>query len=185
MDNKGLTLVELLAVIVVLAILAVIAVSIIFGIIETSRENAFKSGMHGIREAIRTNSAENNFIRSIHYEYGPYPDVRPTPSTECPIVDAASGRRYESIENGEYILVRNGPCAPIAMKGAVRGSGRAYIDSQGEVFLAIFDGSRCGAFGRTKKDNAGNDVVDWSIYTSTDYNRSQCMALITHWPPLP
>jgi type IV pilus assembly protein PilA len=52
-DEKGLTLIELLAVIVILAIIAAIAIPSIGGIIKNSQRNATKSNAHMIIDAAR------------------------------------------------------------------------------------------------------------------------------------
>lgn len=54
-DQKGLTLIELLAVIVILAIIAAIAIPSIGGILKNSRISAHKSNAHMIIDAARLN----------------------------------------------------------------------------------------------------------------------------------
>jgi prepilin-type N-terminal cleavage/methylation domain-containing protein len=54
MNNKGFTLVELLAVIVILAIIALTATGIILSIVNNSRQNAHARSVEGFADAIVT-----------------------------------------------------------------------------------------------------------------------------------
>ena len=61
MKKKGFTLIELLAVIVILGIIAVITVPIIGGILENSKEGAFKASSLSIFDAYLNYEAEHGF----------------------------------------------------------------------------------------------------------------------------
>lgn len=58
-NKRGVTLVELLAVIVILGIIAAIAVPTIGGLIERTRENAAKATYTNVLEAAQLYAAEN------------------------------------------------------------------------------------------------------------------------------
>ncbi|WP_033544133.1 prepilin-type N-terminal cleavage/methylation domain-containing protein [Planococcus sp. CAU13] len=64
-NEKGMTLIELLAVIVILAIIAAIAIPAIGNIIENSRYNAVKSDALNILSAAKIYSAENEVTVTI------------------------------------------------------------------------------------------------------------------------
>ena len=57
-NNKGFTLVELLAVIVILAILALIVVPIVFNLIETAKKGSFKQTLFNIEKAAESYRVE-------------------------------------------------------------------------------------------------------------------------------
>jgi len=123
MNNKGFTLIEVLAVIIVLAIIAVIAVATIVGLIEHSRERTFATSINGIREAIETNAAGEDFLRNVDFVY----------------------------EEGDLFRIDGADRVQVNMTGTIAGSGRGNIDSHGDIWLAVSDSRRCGIYRGTKQ----------------------------------
>ena len=60
MKNKGFTLIELLAVIVILSLLAIISFTVIFKLIDNSREDIYNSNIKTILNAAEKWSAQNS-----------------------------------------------------------------------------------------------------------------------------
>ncbi len=72
MNNKGFTLLELLAVVVILAAIAIITTPIIYDLINSSREKAFVDTGYGLVSAARTyqtKAAGNNESLELQIDY--------------------------------------------------------------------------------------------------------------------
>ncbi len=115
MKKLGFTLIELLAVIVILAIIAIISVPTVMKTIEDSKKGSFKNGSHGIMKAAEYNYSlnilKNNNPGKIKYMY--------------------SGGDELSIPNG-YVL---------DYKGQKPKNGEIIVNDEGQVSLAIYDGT--------------------------------------------
>ena len=116
-ENSGFTLIELLAVIVILAIVAIIAVPSVINVIEDARKGSFKNSVYGIIKAAEYNHALKTIKDSnpgeIKYTY-------------------ANGK--ESSTQDDYKL---------EYKGQKPKDGTIVINEEGQVSLALHDGTYC------------------------------------------
>lgn len=130
MNQKGFSLLELLAIIVILAIIAVVATPIVLSIIENSRKSAFSSSVIGIKDAIENDYSSREF---------------------------AVGSSY-TFEDGKLYYTDGTEKVNVPLSGHVDGTGVGYVDSNGNIYVAIYTGSYCGTLGITGK--AGTDVTE-------------------------
>jgi uncharacterized protein (TIGR02145 family)/prepilin-type N-terminal cleavage/methylation domain-containing protein len=121
MKRQGFTLIELLAVIVILAIVAIIAVPSVINVIEDARKGSFKNSVYGIIKAAEYNHALKTIKDSnpgeIKYTY-------------------ANG--VESSTLDDYKL---------EYKGDKPENGTIIINEEGQVSLALHDGTYCAEKG--------------------------------------
>lgn len=66
-NNKGFTLVELLAIIVILAAIALITIPVVINIINDSHKNTFRSSVEGIYRAIQADYTEYGYTDNQSY----------------------------------------------------------------------------------------------------------------------
>ncbi len=117
LEETGLTLIELLAVIVILAVIALITTPIILGIVNNSKKEAFKDTAYGIAEA-----AKNQYIKEM------YSGATPSNIT------------FTYTDNIETSSVIN---KSLSYSGQKPKSGIVELTSKGEVAIAIHDGTYC------------------------------------------
>ncbi len=115
--SLAFTLIELLAVIVILGIIMLIATPLILKMIEEARMGAFRASAYGIIKA-----AENNYSRKILYEN----------KSEKATFTYDRGIEIPSISNDK-----------LEYKGLKPKSGEVIINEQGQVALAIHNGTYC------------------------------------------
>ncbi len=120
--KKGFTLIELLAVIVILTLIAVIVVPVVFGIIDDARMGGFKDSAYGIIKA-----AEFNYSWDLM--------EKKTPE----IVTYTYTNGVETVDPTD----RN----KLDYKGDKPKSGTVSVNAEGEIALAITDGSHCATKG--------------------------------------
>ncbi len=123
---KGFTLIELLAVIVILAIIMIIATPMIIKTIEDARKGSFKNSAHGIIQ-----TAEYEYSRKI------VKDITPSELTYI-------------YEDGVEISKTSGHT--LEFKGEKPKNGTVIINKEGEVALAIHDGTYCAEKGYNDKE---------------------------------
>lgn len=66
-NNKGFTLVELLAIIVILAAIALITTPIVINLINDAHENTFKNSVNGIYRAIQDDYTQKGYTNTQTY----------------------------------------------------------------------------------------------------------------------
>ena len=116
--NKGFTLIELLAVIVILAIIAAIVTPVVFRIIDDARMGGFKNSAYGI-------------IKAAKYNYS-WELIEKKTSVE---VTYTYTNGVETVEPED----RN----KLDYKGDKPKTGKVVVNAEGEIQLAITDGSHC------------------------------------------
>ena len=106
-DNKGFTLVELLAILLIIAIISVITVPIIMDTIEESKAGAFTDSAYGYKDAVNKVFSELLFdggtTRSADGVYVINSKGNIVKDDDEPIVVKVSGKK----PNGGSILIRN------------------------------------------------------------------------------
>lgn len=60
-NNKGFTLVEILAIVVVIGIICLITIPSLIGTMENAQKNAFKESVNGLIRSVRNDSDYNNY----------------------------------------------------------------------------------------------------------------------------
>ncbi len=115
--KEGFTLIELLAVIVILAIIMVIATPIVIKTIDDAKKGAFKNSVYGIIKA-----AEFEYSRKV---------IDGVTNDSVTFTFSSGGVTSEPTD---YTL---------DYKGESPESGALVINAQGEVELALFNGTYC------------------------------------------
>lgn len=149
MNKKGFTLVELLAVILILGVIATITSPILIGLIDDSRESAFKSSLTGVKKAIENDYSDNGFDTTRKYYYGGYEDGTSGLSTRKLRVKKANGSFEE-----------------VVMSGEINGKGMGTVNSAGSIVFGIFTDDYCGLL-------TGNDVKVLKI--GKDLTKGECI----------
>ncbi|MGE5455760.1 MAG: prepilin-type N-terminal cleavage/methylation domain-containing protein [Ignavibacteriales bacterium] len=132
MKCKGFTLIELLAVIVILAIIALIATPIIIGLIDDTRKEAFKDGAYGIvksGEVLYSKDLLNGTIEAVTFTY----------------------------TNG--VESSNVAGKVLNYKGTKPQNGMVKVNNEGQVAIAIHNGTYCASKGFNDKDITLSEVV--------------------------
>jgi prepilin-type N-terminal cleavage/methylation domain-containing protein len=139
MNNKGFSLVELLAVIVVLAIIAMIATPIVLNVINDARESANMDSVSGIYHAIEVDYAEEaEFSGNVTYEY--------------------------NASNGTLTATQEGVTRDVSLSGSLGRDGQARgTANSGNIKVAAFIGGKC----YTKLNSKGSPVIDSATDAST------------------
>ena len=129
--KKGFTLIELLAVIAIIAIIAVITTPIVFDVIQTSKENAFKDTVHGLVLAAGTYQAEKQALNE----------------------DTTLMIDYQTSTEEEKNVLKT--------KGDLPDAGELYIDNNGKVTLALWsnDAHVCVVKGTNDKEIVVADIT--------------------------
>ncbi|MGE5455869.1 MAG: prepilin-type N-terminal cleavage/methylation domain-containing protein [Ignavibacteriales bacterium] len=127
MKNQGFTLIELLAVIVILAIIALIATPIIIGLINNATKEAFKDSAYGIvksGEMLYSKDLLNGITGEVTFTYN-------------------DGVESSSVSGKKLDYNGNKPK-----------SGNVIINSEGQVAIAIHNGTYC-----TKKGYYDSEII--------------------------
>ncbi|MGM0900243.1 MAG: type IV pilin protein [Bacillota bacterium] len=114
-DQRGLTLIELLAVIVILGIIAAIAVPSIMNVIDKSKEDAIKS------DAIQIINGAKLYIASENVDDG---EILWTTDNLDSYVDITSGTTVGAIEGETEFLVTIGADNSITLSGTLKKDGK-------------------------------------------------------------
>lgn len=152
MNRKGFSLVELLGVIVLLAVIALITVPILTGVIDDSKQSAFKSSLNGIKKAIETDYSDNNFDTSIKYYYGGFQN--------------GAGNAYNSDKKLVAYTASGTNMREIEVSGEIVGKGQGSVSASGVVSVGIYTDKYCGIV-------KGNDVKIYVI--GTDISQDDCI----------
>ena len=152
MKKNGFSLVELLAVIVILGVIAVITSPVIMGVIEDSRQSAFKSSLNGVKKAIENDYSDHNFDTNRKYYYGGYQNG----------TGGASDKKL-------VVLVGPSTYEEIEMSGEVNGKGMGSVNSSGSIAVGLYTDQFCGVA-------KGNDVEVKKI--DSEISVSDCIAWI-------
>ncbi|WP_249218618.1 type II secretion system protein [Anoxybacteroides rupiense] len=135
--NRGMTLIELLAVIVILGIIASIAVIVMFHIIEKSRQQAFVSNAFALYEAARLRVSAGNveFLAPETSEMLTYKQLVADGVLE-PVRDPFTGRVLSTDHNPSYVLVRKSADGHLQYAVCLKGETKqlcSYSDTQEEI----------------------------------------------------
>ena len=134
--KKGFTLIELLAVIVVLAILMVIAIPLVLNTIEDAKKGAFKSSAYGMVKA-----AELEYTKQV---------MQGNQVNEI-IYTYEDGEETSSIGK------------ELEIKGDKPKNGEIRINKEGEVALAIHDGTYCAKKNYKEEEIEITEVSEKSV----------------------
>ena len=150
MKRNGFTLVELLAVITILGILAAITIPIVTGVFQNASENAFED------DAMTLSKAADNYYTSLTLES----------ETKLPLlVTFNNGKETNKYKNNASNACQTSSERLLEYTGQNPDSGNIFIDSNGEVTLALYDrqSRKCAI------KNPGDKAV-----TFTDKSESEC-----------
>ncbi len=136
MNTKGFTLIELLAVIVILAIILLIAMPIVLDVINEAREGAFNATGHGL-----VKSAENDYYRR---------------SLDT---DATLETVTYSFDGGEQQEPVPDTVAELDFSGEAPEEGEIIVASNGDIYMAINDGTFC-TYKAYDSTDVETDVMD-------------------------
>lgn len=123
MNNKGLTLVELLAVIVILGLLLIIAVPKIGDVVEDSRRNTFLGEAQGVYRAAKIKAldiADNGggLISSDDNEL----DMKGNKLDYCIVVNDDGDITSITVSNGKYIVTGDSNFMSLGVSSVVEGN---------------------------------------------------------------
>lgn len=104
MNNKGLTLVELLAVIVIIALLLTIAVPKIGDIMETSKKNTFLGEAQGVYRAVKVKALDIGESAVINSKGSIKLDMNGNDLDYCIILNSDTSISSITVSNGKYII---------------------------------------------------------------------------------
>lgn len=104
MNNKGLTLVELLAVIVIIALLLTIAVPKIGDVIETSKKNTFLGEAQGVYRAVKVKALDIGESAVINSKGSIKLDMNGNDLDYCIILNSDTSISSITVSNGKYII---------------------------------------------------------------------------------
>ena len=150
MKKNAFTLVELLAVITILGILAAITIPIVTGVFQNASENAFEDN------AMSLARAADNYYTSLTLES----------ETKLPLlVTFSNGEETNRYKNNTSNTCETSSERLLEYSGQNPDSGNIFIDSNGEVTLAIYD--------RRSRKCAIKNPSDKKI-TFTDKAESEC-----------
>lgn len=142
--KKGFTLIELLAIIVILAIIALITTPIITGVINDTRQNAFKD------DAISLYKAAQNYFSSATLD----DDVK------LPLLVTFNSKS----ETNKYLNNSNKKCETntkrmLEYSGENPDSGNIYIDKEGNIYMAVYSkkARKCATISKGEKEVAITD----------------------------
>ena len=150
MKRNGFTLVELLAVITILAIIATITVPIVINVFEDAESNAFED------DAMNLSRAVVNYYTALTLES----------DTKLPLLVTFNNGK----ETNKYLNNANNQCETsndriLEYSGQNPDSGNIFIDKNGDIYLAIYDGEsrKCAI------KNPGDSTI-----TFTDKSKAEC-----------
>ena len=150
MKKNAFTLVELLAVITILGILATITVPIVINVFNSASESAFED------DAMTLSKAADNYYTSLTLES----------DTKLPLlVTFNSGKETNKYKNNVNNACETSSERLLEYNGQTPDSGNIFIDSNGEVTLAIYD--------RQSKKCAIKNPGDKTV-TFTEKSESEC-----------
>ena len=150
MKKNGFTLVELLAVITILGILATITVPIVTNIFQSASEDAFEDN------AMSLSRAADNYYTSLTLDS----------NTKLPLlVTFTNGEESNKYKNNSNNACETSNDRILEYNGQNPDSGNIYVDSNGDVYMAIYDrqSRKCAI------KNPGDKTV-----TFTDKKESEC-----------
>lgn len=104
MNNKGLTLVELLAVIAIIALLLTIAMPKIGDVIETSRKNTFLGEAQGVYRIVKIKALDIGGSAVIYSKGSIKLDMDGNDLDYCIILDSDTSISSITVSNGKYII---------------------------------------------------------------------------------
>lgn len=117
-NEKGLTLIELLAVIVILGIMAGIAIPAIGGLIENQKKNAFVANALTMKEAANLYVQKKNLTGSTYTEIS-YKKLVTEGFLE-EIIDPDTRKVWDIDNNESYVKVTNLQVEAVCLKGDIR-----------------------------------------------------------------
>ena len=150
MKRNGFTLVELLAVIAILAIIVTITVPIVTNVFQDASENAFEDN------AMSLARAADNYYTSLTLES----------ETKLPLlVTFSNGEETNRYKNNTSNTCETSSERLLEYSGQNPDSGNIFIDSNGDIYLALYDrqARKCAI------KNPGDKTV-----TFTDKSESEC-----------
>ncbi len=150
--NRGFTLIEMLAVIVVLALIMVIAVPLVLKTIEGVKQGAFKNSAYAMVKA-----AELEYAKQVLQ--GTFEEI------------------IYTYENGEETSSIN---KELEIKGEKPKNGEIRINKEGEIALAIHDGTYCAekGYGETEVIVTQKEINECIINGSSDSNNNDSGVII-------
>lgn len=104
MNNKGLTLVELLAIIAIIALLLTIAMPKIGDVIETSRKNTFLGEAQGVYRIVKIKALDIGGSAVIYSKGSIKLDMDGNDLDYCIILDSDTSISSITVSNGKYII---------------------------------------------------------------------------------
>ena len=148
--KKGFTLVELLAVITILGLIATITIPIVTGVFQNASENAFED------DAMSLSKAADNYYTSLTLES----------ETKLPLlVTFNNGNETNKYKNNANNTCQTSSERLLEYTGQNPDSGNIFIDSNGDVTLALYD--------RQSRKCAIKNPGDKKV-TFTDKSESEC-----------
>ena len=118
MNNKGLSLVELLAVIAVLEIVALITITSVSNVMKKARKNAFKDSVLAAMDSYTNNESINHFndqgeidIKNLPLDNNPFTSgvVKRNDDNEVIVIDATEGN-YCANGSRRSLEILDGKC---------------------------------------------------------------------------
>lgn len=135
--NRGMTLIELLAVIVILGIVASIAAVVVANVIEKMKAQSFVSNAYAMYEAARLHvgAEKAEFFKPRSSETLTYKQLVDSGMLE-PIRDPFTGRTLSPEHNSSYVLVKTGEHGQLDYLICLKGETKqlcSYSETQAEI----------------------------------------------------